>query len=135
MPSKNKYNEKRDHDLGIPLQDDYFYVIVYQQVTQGKEKWDAISSPIFVISGDPVADIVTVTKAEYSASRSELKVEATSTAGGSVTLTVTDYGDMTYKASKDLYKYSDKSAIDPGETVTVTSTGGGEGTLTVKHKK
>jgi hypothetical protein len=83
-------------------------------------------------------DTVTVTKAEYSIKKSELKVEATSTAGGSVTLTVVAgevvYGDMTYKASKDLYEYSGKGVADPGEFVTVTSSGGGVETVEVTRK-
>jgi len=79
-------------------------------------------------------DIVEITKAEYSASKEELKVEAKSSKGGSVSLTVVNYGDMTYKTSSDTYKYSAKPVTDPGEFVTVTSTGGGEDTIAVKHK-
>ena len=83
---------------------------------------------------DPM-DTVTVIKAEYSANNSELKVEATSTAGGDVVLTVNGYDDgvMTYKASKDTHSYSVKPVADP-ETVTVTSSGGGSGGAEVTYK-
>lgn len=80
-------------------------------------------------------DIVIITKAEYSVNKSELKVEATSSDGGSVILTVVNYGDMTYKASTDTHKYSDKPVADPGQTITVMSSGGGLDTETVKHKQ
>ena len=80
-------------------------------------------------------DIVTVIKAEYSFSRSELKVEATSSKGGEVTLTVVGYGDMTYYAAQDMHKYSDKPVANPGGTITITSTGGGEDTTKVTRKK
>jgi hypothetical protein len=85
-------------------------------------------------SATTIDEIVEITKAEYSVSKQELKVEATSSKGGDVILTVVGYGDMTYKASSDTHKFSAKSVADPGEFVTVTSTGGGEDTLTVKHK-
>jgi hypothetical protein len=82
----------------------------------------------------PSGDTVVITKAEYKADKSELKVEATSSDGGSVTLTVVGYGNMTWKSSKNKYEYKGKPVADPGATVTVTSSGGGEDTKNVTHK-
>ncbi|MGA1825961.1 MAG: hypothetical protein ACMUIP_14995, partial [bacterium] len=79
-------------------------------------------------------DTVTITKAEFNVGRSELKVEATSSYGGSVTLTITGYGDMTYDSRKDIFKFKEKGVPDPGATITVTSSGGGEDTASVTRK-
>jgi beta-lactam-binding protein with PASTA domain len=79
-------------------------------------------------------DTVTIIKAEYKADKLEFKVEATSSEGGSVTLTVVGYGDMTWKSDKNKYEYKVKDVPDPGATVTVTSTGGGQDTAAVTHK-
>ncbi|MAF94861.1 MAG: hypothetical protein CMM60_03805 [Rhodospirillaceae bacterium] len=52
------------------------------------------------------SETVTITKAEFTARKALLKVESTSSAGGSVTLTVVHsstgyiYGDMTYDTRK-----------------------------------
>jgi len=84
------------------------------------------------------ADIVNITKAEYKADRRELKVEATSSAGSSVILTVTsltnDYGIMTYDSRKGIFKLKVKDAENPGNEITVTSSDGGEDTAPVTQK-
>jgi len=77
---------------------------------------------------------VNIIKAEYKSDKSEFKVEATSIDGGSVTLTVVGYGDMTWKADKSKYEYKVKPVSDPGATITVTSSGGGQDTANVTHK-
>jgi len=73
----------------------------------------------------PGGDTVVISKAEFKSGKSELSVEATSSDGGSVTLTVVGYGTMTYDSKKDKYKYKAKPVANPGATVTVTSSGGG----------
>jgi hypothetical protein len=80
-------------------------------------------------------DTVVITKAEYSFNKEELKVEATTSDGGEVTLTVVGYGDMTYQASTDTHQFNAKPVPDPGETITVTSNGGGEDTIILKQKR
>ena len=79
-------------------------------------------------------DVVKVTKAEYKADKSEFKVEATSSNGGSVTLTVVGFGEMAWKADKNKYEYKAKPAADPGATATVTSSGGGQDTANVSQR-
>jgi ABC-type sulfate transport system substrate-binding protein len=80
----------------------------------------------------PSGDTVVITKAEYKASKSELKVEATSSDQPNVTLTLVGYGTMTWKNNK--YEFKGKGVADPGATVTVTSSGGGEDTKAVTQK-
>ena len=70
-----------------------------------------------------------------SYSRSELNVEATSSDGGSVTLTVAGYGVMTHDSNKNIFKYKVRPVADPGATVTVTTSGGGHATRNVAHKQ
>ena len=82
----------------------------------------------------PPVDVVTIIKAEYKSNDSEIKVEATSSEGGSVTLTVVGYGDMTYKADKDKFELKAKPVGDPGASVDVISSGGGEQTIEVTYK-
>ncbi len=82
----------------------------------------------------PGGDTVTITKAEYKSDRSELKVEATSSSGGSVTLTVVGYGNMTWKATKNRHEFKAKPVAAPGATVTVTSTGGGQDAANVRQR-
>ena len=54
--------------------------------------------------------------------------------GGSVTLTVVGYGDMTYKADKDKFELKAKPVGDPGASVDVISSGGGEQTSEVTYR-
>ncbi len=94
----------------------------------GYEEIDAVG-----IKAAAANDVVTITKAEYKADKDEFKVEATSSDQPSVTLTVVGYGTMTWKAKKNKYEYKAKPVADPGATVTVTSSGGGQDTTAVKH--
>ena len=86
------------------------------------------------LGAEPSGDTVNITKAEYKASKSEINVEATSSDGSSVTLTVVGYGTMTFDARKILFKYKVASVANPGATVTVTSSGGGSDTANVLQK-
>jgi hypothetical protein len=81
---------------------------------------------------EPNIDTVTISKAEYKSGKAEFKVEATSSEGGSVTLTVVGYGAMTWKNNK--YEYKRKDVANPGATVTVTSSGGGQDTANVSQR-
>ena len=83
-------------------------------------------------SADATAgDTIVITKAEWKASRSELKVEATSTGAPGAVLTVQGFGAMSYDSRKNKYKFSLRPvSSDPG-TVTVISDLGGSATATV----
>lgn len=119
-------------DTGLTPGTQYTYTVTARDTSVNQNMTD---SSLAASATTPIDDdIVEITKAEYSVKKSELKVEATSNKGGDVILTVVGYGDMTYKVSSDTHKYSDKPVADPGATITVTSTGGGEDTVTVKHK-
>jgi len=86
-----------------------------------------------VVSVDVPPDVVTITKAEYKADKDEIKIEALSSEGGSVTLTVIGLGDMAYDAGKDKYKLSIKPLGQiPPCTAVVVSTGGGSDSMAVK---
>jgi len=87
------------------------------------------------VTVNPVAgDVVTITKAEYKAAKSELNVEATSSEGGTAVLTVVGYGQMTYDSRKNIHKLKIKPVADPGGTVTVTSSEGGSDASPVTYK-
>jgi hypothetical protein len=95
---------------------------------------------------DPQAgDVVTITKAEFRTSKSELNVEAASISGGQAELIVYDfsgdieYGVMTYSSRNDIYKLKirgvdDPFLYDPFSRVTVISSWDGEGTMSVTYK-
>lgn len=83
---------------------------------------------------DPAGDTITIIKVEYTVSRSQLNVEATSSYGSAVTLTVVGYGDMSWDSKKHKFKYKEKPVPDPGGSVTVISTSGGSANATVTHK-
>ncbi|RME20330.1 MAG: PKD domain-containing protein, partial [Candidatus Zixiibacteriota bacterium] len=78
------------------------------------------------------ADNVSILKAEYRVSKSELKVRATSD-NPNATLTVVGYGVMTYKANKGYWELKVKTSPAPS-TVTVTSDFGGSATANVVLK-
>jgi len=86
------------------------------------------------VTEPPTGDVITITKAEYKVSKSELKVEATSSQGGTAVLTVDGYGQMTYNNPRNLYQFSEKSVPDPEGSITVTSSLGGEQTVAVTYK-
>ena len=77
-------------------------------------------------------DTIVITKAEWKASRLELKVEATSTGAPDAILTVQGFGEMTYNARKNKYKFTLKPVNSNPGTVTVTSDLGGSAVKTVK---
>jgi len=78
------------------------------------------------------SDIVEITKAEYRIRNGDLRVQATST-DPSATLTVVGYGEMKNKGD-GTYQFRLRDAIDPGDTITVTSLSGGSATAPVKHR-
>lgn len=74
---------------------------------------------------DDVIERITITRATWQLSNSRLIVEATTNyPPGSVTLTVSGFGVMTYNSSTRIYRLSITGVPKPG-SVTVTSTGGG----------
>lgn len=78
------------------------------------------------------SDVVEITKADYRIRNGDLRVQATST-DFSATLTVVGYGEM--KNNGDgTYQFRLRGAIDPGDTITVTSSSGGSATAPVKHR-
>jgi hypothetical protein len=78
-------------------------------------------------------DEVVIIRAEYRISNGELKVDATSSDGGNVTLTLVGYGDMSWKANKNLYEYRQKPAASPPSPITVSSSGGGSASMEVTY--
>ena len=74
---------------------------------------------------------VVITRAEWKARRSELKVEATSSAAPGAILTVQGFGAMTYDSRKNLYKLALQTVSSNPRTVTVISSSGGSSTTTV----
>ena len=121
------------NDTGLTASTQYTYTVQMRDSVTPTPNVGTASSPANATT-DAQTDTVTITKAEYKSKQSELTVEATSSDGGSVTLTVVGYGTMTYDSKKDVYKYEDSPVSDPGSTVTVTSTGGGQDTASVNHK-
>ncbi len=78
-------------------------------------------------------DTVVITKAEWRASKNELKVEATST-DSNATLTVVGWGVMSYDSKKGIWKFRQKNVANPPASVTVTSDLGGSDQTTVTIK-
>jgi hypothetical protein len=74
-----------------------------------------------------IGDLVTITKAEYRLSNSELNVEATSSSGGEAELRVydggsdTEYGIMAYDSKKKIYKLKIRGVSEPVGQVWVIS--------------
>ncbi len=83
--------------------------------------------------GDPDGAIV-ISKAEYTYKDSKLKVEANTDEEGTPILRVTGYFAMNYDSKKNKYKYEEKGVVDPGGTVTVTSSAGSSATHSVQYK-
>jgi PKD repeat protein len=78
------------------------------------------------------ADTITISKAEWKANRGELKVEGTSTGAPAAVLTVVGFGEMTYDAGKNTYKFVLRPVNSYPGTVTVTSSLGGSATKAVR---
>ena len=77
-----------------------------------------------------VGDTVVITKAEWKASRSELKVEATSSGAPGAVLSLVGYTQMSYDSRKNIYKLTLRPGSNPG-AVTVSSDQGGNASKTV----
>ncbi len=80
--------------------------------------------------GDGVSDCVdtdnlTVIRATWSASRLSLSVQATSSYGGSSTLTVTGFGNLIYNATTAIHQRGFAGVVSNPGSITITSTGGG----------
>jgi beta-lactam-binding protein with PASTA domain len=92
------------------------------------------SSVSLVVSDGPVpsGDDVAITKAEYKSDKDEFKVEATSSEGDSVTLTLAGFGGMTWKNGKYEYKVKPLGTLPPCN-VTVVSSGGGSDSSAVAN--
>ena len=82
----------------------------------------------FTTVPEPAGDVITITKAEWKASRQELKVTASSSQQPGAVLTVVGFGQMTFKRNK--YELKMKPVDNPG-TVMVISDLGGSATVTV----
>jgi hypothetical protein len=121
-------------DSGLGAETQYTYTVQMRDSAPTPNVGAVSASASATTDSAPSGDTVTITKAEYKAGRSELKVEATSSDGGNVTLTVVGYGNMIWKAEKNKYEYREKPVADPGATVTVTSSGGGEDTVDVSPR-
>lgn len=78
-------------------------------------------------------ETVTINVADYKAKTKQLVVQATSSRAPNVTLTVTNFGTMTYNSTTGVYSLTKKVSANPG-TVTVTSTGGGTASKPVSVK-
>ena len=108
--------------------------MISQNPTGGASVPPDTAVDIEVSLGVEPGDVVTITKAEFNAGKSELKVEATSSDGGTAVLTVVGYGEMTYDSRKNKYTFREKPMADPGGTVTVTSSLAGSAVMTVTYK-
>ncbi len=75
-------------------------------------------------------DTVSITKAQYLTSKSQLTVEAVSTRNGEAILTVENYGVMSYNNKRKVYELTISNVNYPS-TVTVTSSLGGKATVSV----
>jgi hypothetical protein len=89
------------------------------------------SGPATVSITVTAPDVITSISATYNTRRKQLTVQATSSAQPNVTLTVDEYGQMTYKPKLKAYVLTVSVAPKP-LSVTVTSSGGGQATATVK---
>ncbi len=99
---------------------------------QGATNTDVTSADI-TGGGGGGGDTVTITKAEWRASKKELKVEATSD-DPNANLTVVGWGSMSYDSKKGIWKFRQKNVSNPPATVTVTSDLGGSDTSNVVIK-
>ena len=73
-------------------------------------------------------DVVTIVSATYNTRKKQLSVTATSSVQPNATLTVVNYGQMTYKTKTKTYVLTATAATKPA-TVTVTSSRGGSATV------
>jgi PKD repeat protein len=78
-------------------------------------------------------DTVVITKAEWKANRSELKVEATSSGAPGAVLSLVGYNQMIYDSRKNIYKLTLRPEANPG-MVTVSSDQDGSASKAVTVK-
>jgi serine protease len=98
------------------------------------------SMDTIVTLNEESGDVVTITRADYKVRWGQLIVEATSSEGSSVTLTVHrtsdmyEYGEMYWNWWRKKFRFNQWFAPDPDGYITVKSSGGGEATRAVKYK-
>ena len=95
---------------------------------------DAVTSPaasLEVTDAPAAGDEVTITKAEWKAKNSELKVEALSSEQPDAVLTVEGFGQMQFRRGK--YELRLRGVPNP-RVVTVTSSLGGSATMAVPER-
>ena len=85
----------------------------------------------FTTADATTGDTIIITKAEWKAGKTELKVEATSSGAPAAVLTVEGFGSMTYNSRKNIYTFADRTVSNNPGTVTVTSDLEGSATATV----
>ncbi len=87
----------------------------------------AAATVAITVGAAPTGDTVTITSATYTTKKKLLSVTATSSAQPTAVLTVTGFGQMTYKTKSRTYVLQVTTATKP-VTVTVTSSLGGTAT-------
>jgi hypothetical protein len=115
-------------DTGLSPNTTYAYTVTARDMSPAQNT-TAVSS----VASTSTNDEVVIIRAEYRISNGELKVDATSSDGGNVTLTLVGYGDMSWKANKNLYEYRQKPAASPPSPITVSSSGGGSASMEVTY--
>lgn len=126
-------------DTGLMHYTEYGYRVIARDKSpnQNETNW-AVAAYTYTMSD--VGDLVTITKAEYRFSNSELNVEATSESGGTAELRVydggsdTEYGVMAYDSKKDIYKLKVRSVSEPVGQVWVISSLNGFDSMDVTKK-
>lgn len=103
-------------------------------INKARILWEAAYATDYEIQVVPVADLINVTKAEWSSSRKRLAVEATSSKVPYPALAIVNYGPMSYNASKGRYTATYYNVLSNPGTVTVTSSFGGLAVRTVTRK-
>ena len=120
-------------DTGLTPDTTYTYTVTARDKSVNQNATAPSTAESATTDAQP-GDVVTITKAQYTVRKSELWVEASSSSGGTATLTVVGYGTMENLSGGSYYKYRQKPVADPGGTVTVTSSLGGSDTATVTYK-
>lgn len=113
-------------DAGLTPDTQYGYRVLARDNSpnQNVTGWSEVASDYTM---PEAGDLVTITKAEYRFSNSELNVEAESESGGEAELRVYDgssdtlYGVMTYDSRKEIYKLKLRAVSEPGDQVLVIS--------------
>ncbi len=112
----------------------------YTAILFSKNSWNFYGeSATFSVIADPegppiVADVITILKAEFKRKKGELKVQARSSDGTSVNLTVVDFGPMKAKKKKFEFKQKGVDQDDIPLEITIISSKGGTASKQVKIK-